>query len=329
MRRLPLVALLCLGLSSGAFAQTTCPDLTTLQVWAGYLSWLGLFKVLGALVFAGGVFVLFGDIILRVLFSAKVLIEAAGYALSVALIAGGSWVQPEYLTWTVFLGCILFMGTVFLTLTIHEIKGDDPKLLAALFMAVWGAVAVYYNLPEVGVLAILALMTLLGFTVIIGRLSYGFGWDDDKQVAPGTTGALLVVAAYIAEKVFMKNAPAYVTVFETGAFYAATIVGFTGLLILSSRWWTKGAHYVVMQMVTIAIYLAALAIGMTFNINPLAGTAGTLLVFYLAAKPLEVPKHSIAGFGLALMASGAIMFGAWYLAMQKLDIVKQYLTAAL
>ena len=34
-------------------------------------------------------------------------------------------------------------------------------------------------------------------------------------------------------------------------------------------------------------------------------------------------------FGLALMASGGIMFGAWWFAMQHLEITRQYLTTAL
>ena len=169
-----------------ALAQTTgCAELDTLQIWAGYLSWIGFFKVLGATIFAFGVLFFAGGAIVKLIYHMRLLLEVVAYLASAALIGSGFWVPPEYLTWTVFIGCLLFMGSVFLTLYVHNIKGDDPKSLAAIFTVVWGAVAIYYNMPEVGTLTMLAIMTLLGFTVVVDRLSYGFGWHDKASIPAG------------------------------------------------------------------------------------------------------------------------------------------------
>ena len=324
---------LVLGVSMlpiAALAQTAgCSDLSTLQIWAGYLSWIGFFKVLGASIFAAGVLFFAGGAIVKLIYHMRLLLEVVAYLASAALIGSGYWVSHEYLTWTVFIGCLLFMGSVFLTLYIHEIKGDDPKGLAAIFAIIWGAVAIYYEMPEVGTLTMLAVMTLLGFTVVVDRLSYGFGWHEEASIPPGTTAALIILVAFVLQKLLAPTAPAFVQVFASGAFWSGSIVAFTGLLILSSKWYAERGTYFPMQIIAIMIYLAGIAAGMILHINPLAGAAGVFLVLYLAVKPMEVPESGLMGFGLALMTSGGIMFGAWWFAMQHLDITKQYLTTTL
>jgi len=324
-----LMAGLVLG-SVSAFADTVvCPDLTTLQWLAGYVSFLGVIKVLGACIIAAGFLFLTFGIIAQVIFYTRVLLEAIGYAASAALIAGGSWVSQEYLTWTVFIGCLLFAGTVNATLYIHQIKGDDPKRLAALFMVVWGAVAVYYNMPEVGFLASLALMTILGFSVGVEKLSYAFGFENEKAVPTGTTAALLLLALFLVVRFGAPHAPAPIAVFETGIFWVGSFVAMTGLLILSSNFHTNGSNYVPLQIMTVVVYIALLAIGMIFGINPLAGMAGTFLVLYLAEKPLEMPKDSAVSVGVLLLISGAILYGAWWWGHAHIDLVQQYLTTHL
>jgi hypothetical protein len=332
MQRLILATILgTFVCSDAAVGQTVdCPDLNALQRWAGYLSWLGFFKGLGAVIFAAGVlFVMWGSI-LKIIYHFRLLIEVLAYVASVVLIAGGYWVSSDYLTWTVFIGCILFMGSIFLTIFIHEIKGNDPKPIAAILMVVWGTVAIYYNMTEVGILTTLALMTLLGFSVIVSPLSYSFGWHDESAMPSGTAAALMVLGAFIVQKGLFPNAPAYVQVFAPGAFWAGTIVAFTGLLVMSCKFYRGfDGGYFPMQVITIALYLAGIAAGMILNINPLAGTAGAFLVLYMAAKPMEVPGKGLTGFGFALMCSGMIMFGAWWFAMQNLDKVKPYLTTTI
>lgn len=306
-----------------------CPELNTLQIWAGYLSWLGFLKGLGAALIATGIIFLTYGVIKDFVLKTKYLLEILAYVVTFSLIAGGMFVSPEYLTWTVFLGSILFAPSVFLTIYLHKLKGADPKPLAALFMVVWGAIAIYYNLAEVGILSVLALMSLLGFSVVVGRLSYGFGWQDEAIIPTGTTAALLVLAIFILQRIFLPAAPDFIQVFSTGEFWAGSIVAFTGLLILSNKGYCNKHNYFPMQIITVVLYLFGVGIGMILHINPLAGISGTFLVLYLAAKPLEFTQKTIAGYGVALIVSGGIIFGMWWLAMQHLDVTKQYITTIL
>ncbi len=326
-----LLIFIILAIASPTLAATAdCAGLTALQRWAGYLSWLGFFKGLGTVVLAAGFIFMTWGILAQVIFRMKVLLEALAYIVSISLIAAGAWIAPDYQTWAVVTGCIMLAGSVEATLMIHNIKGNDPKGLIALFMAIWAAVAIYYNMSEVGILAMLALVGLLGFTTLVGRMSYAFGFEDERSVLSGTIAALLVLSAFVVIEIFSHTTPDAVSVFKLGAFWIGSFVGFLGLLILSNRYYSDSTgSYGLMQVVTVLFLLGFAAIGMTFNINALAGMAGTFLVFYLAAKPMEVPFHGRIGFGVMLIMTGGIIFGAYWLAMRNLAVTEQYLTVTL
>lgn len=312
-----------------AFAQSAdCPDLTMLQKAAGYLTLLNVVKVLGMSIAGLGTLFFAGGIIREIVYHSRVLLEMVGYVVSIACIFSGIWLANEAsLVWVVFIGCLLFAGTVMATLWIHDIKGEDPKLLSAFFMVVWGAVALYYNMVEVGFLSMMALMSLLGFSVKISGLSYGFGFKDRRTIPSGTIAALMVLALFIGVHLFVPEAPPQILVFKPGAFWVSSFVAFIGLLIMSSRYYTRGANYVSMQLITIIVYGAALGIGVTFGINPLAGMAGTFLVFYIAEKPFEIPQHGLTTLGLSFMMSGAVLYAGWWYGTMHLTSVTQYLTA--
>ncbi len=329
MRLSFLLSTLLISLAAGpALAQAAeCADLTTLQRLAGYVTLLGLIKVLGATVIAVGILFVAGGVIARVIFQSKVLLEILGYGVSLALIGRG-YFEPDSanLTWIVFTGCILFGGSVMATLWIHNIKGDDPKTLAAFFAVVWGSVAIFYNLTEVGFLAVMALVTVLGFSFWVGQLSYAFGYERKRDIAPATMAALILLAGFVGIHALMPDAPTAVTVFKPGMFWVGSFVAFIGLLIMSSRWGASSGNYLVMQIITIVILGAAVTIGLVLAINPLAGMAGTFLVFYLAAKPIEVKARGHIAFGLMLMASGGILYTAWWYGTKYTNLVADYLT---
>jgi hypothetical protein len=307
----------------------TC-DLTTLQIWAGYLSWIGFFKILGATVLTAGIVTVTWGILSKVIYRTRVLLEVAGYAGSAALIAGGYWVSPEHLVWTVMIGCILFAATVYATIWIHEIKGDDPQGLMTLFMVLWGGIAIYYKMTEVGFLAIAALMSLLGFSVVVRSLEYSFGFQNRRVIPSATMAATMIVGLFLVFRLAVPNAPSFVQVFMPGAFWIGTFVALTGLLIMTSRYYQRDTALLVLaQIAFLVISVIAVALGVTFGINAMAGIAGTFLVLYLAEKPLEVTPHNAVAVGTMLIVTGGIMFGAWSVAMAHQEIVERYLTTAI
>jgi hypothetical protein len=331
MKHILLAVFAAITLTSPAFAQAAdCPDLTALQRVAGYVTLLGLLKIIGACVIAGGLLLLTGGILVKVIYRARVLLEILAYVVSLALIASGYWLtDSSYLTWTVFTGCILFGGSVMASLWIHKIDGDDPKPLAAFFMVVWGAVAVFYNMPEVGFLSAMALMTILGFSIIVKPMCYAFGFEEDKHIPTATMAGIFLLIVFCVVHIFVPEAISAVTVFKPGVFWVASFVAFIGLLIMSSKWYAEGRDYITLQLITVVVLGAALAAGLTFGINPLAGMAGTFLVFYLAAKPIEIPADSKIAWGINITISGFFIFGGWWLGTKNIELVSQYLTTSL
>jgi len=323
-----LLPLLLLLLGSQAVAHTgEHAELTNLQRVAGYVTLLGIAKILGASLIAGGIIAMTWGVLSKVLYEMRVVLEILTYVVSIGLMASGLWIEnPEHLTWTVFIGCILFGFCTTATIWIHKIPGEDPKGLASFLMVIWGLVAVLYTMPEVGFLSVMALMTVLGFSVVVSPFCYAFGFSSDKQIPSGTSAGLLLLSVYVGLHIFVPDTPTTIEVFKPGVFWISSFVAFIGLLILSSKWWARGSQYATMQIITIVVYGVALAAGLVFGINPLAGMAGTFLVFYLAAKPMEIPTDSMVGFGFKLLIIGGILFIAWTLAMRNFDLVSTYLT---
>ena len=84
-----------------------------------------------------------------------------------------------------------------------------------------------------------------------------------------------------------------------------------------------------MQFVTLLTYCAVLTYGMIAGVNPLAGMAGTFLVFYFPAKLIEVETKDMMAFGIKLMSIAFFLFGVWFFAMKYQPFIKPYLTTIL
>jgi hypothetical protein len=335
MQRFIAMIVVLLFASSAFAADAVCPELSAVQRWVGYLSWMGFFKVCGIAALAAGVIIFFHGFIKWAWDSLWAVIrdvaDILAHVVSIGLIVSGAWTPAEYQLWPVLGGCILFGGSVFLTIWLRNIKGDDPTGICALFTVVWGAVAIYYGMPEVGFLAVAAFMGVLGFSVAVTPFCYAFGFRKEGDIPSATAAALLILVIYVVVHVFFPNVPTAGKVFEAGAFWLGSFVGFLGLLILSNKWYVRAMRtsYAWIQLVTVAFYMVGVAAGMTFGINPLAGMAGTFLVFYAADKLIEIETQSVMTFGLKLMLVGAVFSGAWFFANQHEALVKTYLTTSL
>jgi hypothetical protein len=319
-----------------AYAATeACPDLTLIQRWAGYLSWMGLLKALGVVAIAIGIiFVCWGAItwLLGNLFLAlREVLDVVAHLVSFSLIALGSQVSEAYRLWPVLIGCLLFAGSTMLTIALRKIKGDNPTGLFSLFAVVWGAVALYYNMPEVGFIAVLAVMGALRFSFVVMSCGYAFGFEKDS-IALATTSAFTMLVVYMLMHIFGPGSLTYLSVFSAGVFWASSFVMYLGLLILALDRYQRavsGTAYAVMQVLMVVACLAGVALGMTFGINPLAGIAGTFGVLYVASKIAEVPTSGLIALGMKMLVFGAFLSGAWYVGMQNEALVKTYLTTQL
>lgn len=327
---------LLLAVSSVSAAEAVCPELTAIQRAAGYLSWMGLFEVigigalvLGVMYFFWGVLVASWEVLWAVI---RNIADVLAHVISLGLMVIGIWVPVEYRLWPVLSGCLLFAGSVFLTIWLRRLKGENPAPVYGLLTVVWGGVAVFYGMPEVGFIAIAALMGFLGYSVVVTPLCYSFGFRDEPATVRATSAALMILVFYAAAQLFPSSIPDFLSVFATGAFWLGSLVAFTGLLIVSNKLYFReegNPVYMWMQVVTLVIYMGSTAYGMTFGVNALAGMAGTFLVLYVAAKLVEVETSSHITFGLKLMVIGGIFAGAWWYATVHQAVVMKYLTTTL
>lgn len=334
----PLFALFSLlGLLFAAFpvfadtAVGNCPELNAAQKFFGYVTMWGFIQFLAIVIFSISVMALFGNAIKKVIAKTRVILEIASYLVASFLLIGSYWfVTPEYQSWTVSIGALVFMAAVFGSIWIHQIKGDDPKPLATLFMVVWGIAAIVYNLPFVGGLSVMALMTLLGFSVFITHASYAFGYQNESDVASGTLASLFVLAAGIFTKLVVPDTIDAVAAFHPGIFWVSSFVGFLGLLIISDRYYCEHVKlsYWPMQFLAFGIMFVAAGIGFAYDITPLGGMAGTFLMFYLASKPIDFKPKDVVEVSIVGMVSSGILAALWYVGTTYQDAVLRFLNTA-
>ena len=324
--RLLLAAFLFL-LPALAYAQgAVCPELTFAQRWVGYVTFLNLAYVVGSAPVALGIAFVFGGIIVQIVAAMRVVLEIVGYALCATAVFTAWHTDPASQMPYLMAATIGFAFCVAATIWIHELKGDDPRMVLVILMVPWAILAIIFNEAAVGFFAVAAFMGLIGFSIGVGPGYYAFGFEREDDMPRATTTAYLLLAAFIAEKLMWPAAPAYVTVFAPGAFWLGSFVAFTGMLIMSWDWYCEGkVAYWPMQILTVATLVGACALGMFFNIEPLPGMAGTFLVFYVASKAVDFAWASPVAIDFALMFAGGVLIGSYQVAINNPAIAKHFL----
>ncbi len=156
------------------------------------------------------------------------------------------------------------------------------------------------------------MLAALGFSVLVTPLCYCFGFDDEASLGRATTAAFAMLAGFVLLRVFGASVPG-LNVFESGALFLGSFVGYLGLLIASSRWYGHKKNYALFQIVTIAAGVAALLVGSLCGIGELQKIGGTFFVLYLMEKPFEIPVESKRAYAAIGLFVAALLFGfCWY-----------------
>lgn len=306
----------------------TCPELTGLQKFVGFVDLMGVLQI-GAIIAAViCVCILFKNWLVPLFVEIPATVyEVLGYLTAFGLIGYASQISTTNQLWFTLGGCALLAGMVALTTWIHQIEEGYESTLALILAAIFSAVALFYHTPVVGFFAVTALMVALGFFGAVVQCGYVVGFADDGACKRGTTAALIILAGTVFEKInHLVLTPNAFEIFESGGLWMGSLVGFLGLLILSSKWYGhKRGMYIVSQIMIIAIAVAALVVGALWDISVLRRVAGTFFVLYLIEKPFEIPMNSISGHAaMGLVVSGAVGAGIYW-AQNHLDVIKPYL----
>jgi hypothetical protein len=191
---------------------------------------------------------------------------------------------------------------------------------------IWTALAIVTHNGMVGFLAVAAFLSALGFSVVVMPLCYVIGFEDKAAVPRATVAAFLILAAYVVMHLLGMRAP-WADVFESGALFLGSFVGYLGLLILSSRWYAQkgAAHWIGLQILTITLGLLAIYLGSMLGLESLQKIGGTFLVLWAIEKPFEIKAGSMRVYAaIGMMLSVALFVFCSYVSVHP-EIHKYFL----
>jgi hypothetical protein len=303
-------------LASGSSPQ----QLTALQKVAGYVTFTGFLTVILILAFIGAFLFLFGKMLIEL---PVAVYEVLLYIISVALI-GFSSESTTFGDYLLFGGCLLLAGAMGFSTTHHKSLQKGVIVSAALTVA-WSIIALMYQSSMVGFISVAALLSTLGFSIVVTPMCYAVGFKDDSSVGKATNAAFLVLGAYVAIRATGTKLPE-IMIFESGALLLGSIVGYLGLLIMSSRWFddARKIGYVGMQLVTVTACVGAVALGSIFGISELQKVGGTVFCMYLIEKIFEIKTEDAVAWAFKILFASGVGIGImWYIRAN--DFFAQYL----
>lgn len=295
----------------------TTPELTTSQKVVGWVTgftWLQMLATIGVGIF-GSIFLFYSFPLLVAI--PKEVYEFGLYAGAVGLSAYGLTLSSGGHLYGL-IGVLLFAGSLTFTVHAHKLKGDGWGFFAVI--AVYAAVfAFLYQSTMIGFVAVTALLAAAGFMAHAFGLGYVIGFADEKSVPLGTFVAFLLVAIFVGMRMGSVDQP-YIQVFAPGAYWMGSFVGFIGLLIMTSKWYTHGmdtGRYVLTNVFLMPVAgIGAIVIGSMYGVPELAKIGGTFFVLWAVEKYVEVTMHGLLSasfFGL-VGCGGLLVFSNWALA---------------
>lgn len=309
-----------------------CPELTPLQQAVGYIDSPGVLLFLGAILVVAGA----GAVLSRLIDFSWMSANAWGFfgcALSAGLSTYGLW-APELFTQIVPVGVVTFIGALILAPSLAALLsgGDGPPSVYFIILTVaYAVMASVLQDRAIGFLAVLALLSALGFTGVGGGLSYMIGFRSEDHL-PGATVVGIVLSGGYTLANFYNAFPTWLSVFEDGAFWVGTFVAGLGMLITSAKWYSKEEEarrmpYLLRQALTVAVLIGAMYAGVMINNGTLLYIAAAFALLFIIEKLYELAPENVLSYGLLTVALGAgLIYGGNWLS-SNMDTVQTYITS--
>ena len=263
--------------------------------------WRVIAGVFGVVCFTALVFYYISD--LRLIFGAVPMIvyEALFYALSIGAVVFGHGLE-RWGVYVGFAGSLGIGGGILMSSALRK-RDPNPTLFFALLTVLWGTIALWYSSTLIAFITVMALMALSGFYANMSSLCYVLGFRDDQAVLRSTVIGFAMLAVFIAVKALHVDVPS-LGIFETGALFIGSFVGFLGVLIMSSRWYPRSStFYGALQIIALLSGLGSILAGSVLGVPELQKIGGTFFCLWILEKIAEVPLRTARGwaaFGLAL-----------------------------
>lgn len=126
--------------------------------------------------------------------------EIGLYGSSIALIASPFWMESPG-EWMKIVGCLLLAGSILFSGMARNVDPNNDAFFGTL-LVIYGGLALFYGSEPIGYLAICALLSLVGFSVVSGGLCIAMGYEDEDKLPGGTLVAVLLTAAALGAAFF-------------------------------------------------------------------------------------------------------------------------------
>lgn len=307
--------------STPSFSVTTlaCPrnsdiapaDLTVLQRWAGFVTFVNLVWTASVFLIVVGALMTLRHHIMPWFASIPLFVwEWMSWLASISCVAQGMvWrAQPSGL-YVSLLGCL---GLLVCTMLSHQMLQVRFRLsstgIAFLLGNVWAYVAVVHQSALIGTLAVAMWETWLGFVMISTPLCIGLGFKNDTALLRAMGGSLVLLAMYVDRHTSQSSLLSLpqMQYFETGTLLIGGSVYFIGLLIVSSRFYIYRGSFLsylwrnmwAFASCALAAYLGSVYPGLSY-LQKVGGSFAALLLLNKYAE-LSWYRLSTALFTLIL-----------------------------
>eukprot|EP00918_Siedleckia_nematoides_P098441 GHVU01215430.1.p1 GENE.GHVU01215430.1~~GHVU01215430.1.p1 ORF type:complete len:298 (-),score=16.64 GHVU01215430.1:189-1082(-) len=253
-------------------------------------------------------------------------VETIAYAVIVVMLSSGT-------ISVAFAGCLLLPGAMATSNRLHAIFTSESKFFGVLFI-VWSVIAVVYKSSSIGFISVVALMATLGFSSsIVNPASAMLGFSRKEQIGRWASVAFCVLHLVVAGKMLESEGlfPALTVVFEREAILLSSIVGYTGLLVSSSKHYYSffklagspaanseehigfphymmSFNYLFRQFVSLSAGIWSLLVGSSFHIPLLQKVGGTFTAIFILVKMLEFPADSLRDYAWRGVLMSALIY---------------------
>lgn len=300
--------------------------LTRLQKFAGFITFVNIAWLIAIIIGVISLLYLLRDLITwlvkRFLDIPIEVYEVVSYLGSIGLIVLAKTLGDGTAPYVALTGCLLFGGA--LTFTAMRRKWRSVDGISLILFIAWGITAMVFTSSLVGFFAIIALMTALGFSGAVIPMGYMIGFKDEDSLGRATSASLIILTGFVFLRVFGNSIP-YLSVFESGALFMGSFVGFLGLLIASSRYYRDGDGYVTQQLITIIAGVLALFVGSTWSIPELQKIGGTFFALYAVEKFTDIPMKQARTYATVGLILSSLIYGFCMMVKQNPDAWRPYL----
>lgn len=209
------------------------------------------------------------------------------------------------------LGCFIFLVLIPTTISLRFTKlKDDYYSINRIYLVVWTIAAIYQQSELIGYLAIIAFQIFLNMHEFIKKWLVNIRLSYAERLVPSATIASFILL-FIGTILHVGQRPNFLVVpFAKPLLVLGTFIYFTGISILSSKWYidrrTRKHVFWLLQCIAFFSTLAAMSYGPMLELPFVQAIGGIifsiwLLQWYIAIMPWSTPAHvigSLLGLGV-------------------------------